>query len=122
MSTCGKAILSPLERLRPERLSARDGEPPFLEPWHAQTMAMADLLVHSGEITSMAWADTLAEEIKASSGAPDDSDTYFSAVLSALERLLAERGHVSLAEIHEREHAWEDAFRRTPHGQPVTLD
>ncbi|MGZ2487426.1 nitrile hydratase accessory protein [Rhizobium pisi] len=105
------------------RLRMRDGEPPFLEPWHAQAMAMADLLVKPGQVSSKSWAEALGAQISASAarGAADNSEAYFGAVLSALERLLANDGKVSAAELHEREHAWEEAYLRTPHGQPVKL-
>lgn len=108
----------------PGRLKARDGEPPFLEAWHAQVTAMANLLVESKQMTAESWAEALGAAIRASSvtAANDDADAYFTAVLSALEGLLAEKGTVSAEELHEREHAWERAYLRTPHGKPVTLD
>lgn len=78
----------------------------------------------SGQISAEKWADALGAEIAASEalGAADDADAYFGAVLSALERLLDDEGAVSAAELHEREHAWERAYLRTPHGRPVTLE
>ena len=108
---------------RPELsfLKAKDGEPVFGEPWHAQTLALADLLVKSGAISSARWAETLGAEIKALNAAPDDRETYFRAVLAALERLLAENGSVTHAELEDREHQWERAYLRTPHGKPVEL-
>jgi nitrile hydratase accessory protein len=102
-------------------LKAKDGEPAFGEPWHAQTLALADLLLKSGAITSAGWAETLGAEIKALNAEPDDRETYFRAVLAALERLLAESGSVTPAELEEREHQWERAYQRTPHGKPVEL-
>jgi nitrile hydratase accessory protein len=102
-------------------LKAKDGEPMFGEPWHAQTLALADLLVKSGAISSARWAETLGAEIKALNAAPDDRETYFRAVLAALERLLAENGSVTHAELEDREHQWERAYLRTPHGKPVEL-
>jgi nitrile hydratase accessory protein len=102
-------------------LKAKDGEPVFGEPWHAQTLALADLLVKSGAISSACWAETLGAEIKALNAEPDDRETYYRAVLAALERLLAENGSVSPIELHEREHQWERAYLRTPHGKPVEL-
>ena len=102
-------------------LQARDGDPVFGEPWHAQTLALADLLVKSGAISSARWAETLGAEIKALNAEPDDRETYYRAVLAALERLLAENGSVSPTELHEREHQWERAYLRTPHGKPVEL-
>ena len=102
-------------------LKAKDGEPVFGEPWHAQTLALADLLVKSCAISSARWAETLGAEIKALNAEPDDRETYYRAVLAALERLLAENGSVTPAELHEREHQWERAYLRTPHGKPVEL-
>ena len=104
-------------------LRARDGEPAFAEPWHAQVLAIADLLVKAGQISAARWAEALGSEIKASetSGAADETETYFCAVLSALERLLANDGKITPSELDEREHAWANAYLSTPHGQPVKL-
>jgi nitrile hydratase accessory protein len=99
----------------------KDGEPVFGEPWHAQTLALADLLVKSGAVSSARWAETLGVEIKALNAEPDDRETYYRAVLAALERLLAENGSVTAAELEEREHQWARAYLRTPHGKPVEL-
>jgi nitrile hydratase accessory protein len=102
-------------------LKAKDGEPVFGEPWHAETLALADLLVKSGAISSARWAETLGAEIKALNAEPDDRENYYRALLAALERLLAENGSVTPAELEEREHQWERAYLRTPHGKPVEL-
>jgi nitrile hydratase accessory protein len=106
---------------KPGFLKARDGEPVFGEPWHAQTLALADVLVKRGVISAERWAEALGEEIKALKAEPDDRETYYRAVLSALERLLVENGRVTPEELHEREHAWERAYLNTPHGAPVEL-
>jgi hypothetical protein len=45
-----------------------------------------------------------SEPIKSLNAEPDDRETYYRAVLAALERLLAENGSVTPAELHEREH------------------
>jgi nitrile hydratase accessory protein len=110
--------------LRPPELGflkAKDGEPVFGEPWHAQTLALADLLVKRGAVSAARWTETLGAEIKALEASPDDRETYYRAVLAALERLLAENGSVTAAELDEREHQWERAYLRTPHGKPVEL-
>ena len=108
---------------RPELgfLRAKDGEPVFGEPWHAQTLALADLLVKRGVTSPARWAETLGAEIKALNAAPDDRETYYRAVLATLERLLAENGSVTPAELEAREHQWERAYLRTAHGKPVEL-
>jgi nitrile hydratase accessory protein len=102
-------------------LKAKDGEPVFGEPWQAQALAIADLLVKRGVVSTARWAETLGAEISALKAAPDDRETYFRAVLAALERVLAENGSVTHAELDEREHQWERAYLRTPHGRPVEL-
>jgi len=102
-------------------LKAKDGEPVFGEPWHAQTLAIADLLVSRGVVSAAHWADTLGAEIAAMKAALDDRETYYRAALAALERVLAETGSVTRAELDEREHQWERAYARTPHGRPVEL-
>ena len=102
-------------------LKARDGEPAFGEPWHAETLALADLLVQRGAISPARWAEALGAEIAGLKAAPDDRESYYRAVLAALERLLAEEGAVTRAELDERERQWERAYERTPHGKPVEL-
>lgn len=102
-------------------LKAKDGEPAFGEPWHAETLAIADLLVKRGVMPAKRWAEALGTEIKALKSAPDDRETYFRAVLTALERVLIEIGAVTRAELEAREHEWERAYLRTPHGRPVEL-
>lgn len=107
--------------LGPGFLKAKDGEPAFGEPWHAETLAIADLLVRRGAFSPARWAEALGAEIAALRAEPDDRETYFRAALAALERLLMENGSVTHAELDEREHQWERAYLRTPHGRPVEL-
>jgi nitrile hydratase accessory protein len=102
-------------------LKGKDGEPAFGEPWHAQTLALADLLIKRGVVPAARWAETLGAEIRALKAAPDDRETYFRAVLAALERVLMENGAVTRAELDERQEQWERAYLRTPHGRPVEL-
>ena len=102
-------------------LKATDGEPAFDEPWQAETLALADLLVQRGLISPALWAEALGAEIAARKAAPDDRETYYCTVLAALERLLEENGAVARAELDERERQWQRAYLRTPHGQPVEL-
>ena len=106
------------------RLRKRDGEPIFGEPWHAQAVAMADLLVKSGTLSKSKWAESLGAEIRAAmlAGSPDDTDTYCGAVLSALEHLLDAGKNVSREELGRRRDEWLQAYLNTPHGQPVDLD
>jgi nitrile hydratase accessory protein len=105
------------------RLKSRDGEPAFNEPWQAQALAMANMLIGSGSVSSSQWAETLGAELGRSEsfGEQDNSEAYFAAVLSALERILIDGESVSKAELDRRRHEWEHAYLDTPHGQPVVL-
>ncbi len=102
-------------------LKAKDGEPVFGEPWHAQTLAIADCLVKRGAISPKRWAETLGAEIAARKAGPDDRETYYRAVLAALERALMESGALARTELDARERQWERAYLNTPHGEPVEL-
>ena len=64
-----------------------------------------------------------ADELKAAAdrGEPDDGSRYYEHWLTALERLVAEKGMSDPAAMLERKQAWADAYRHTPHGQPVEL-
>lgn len=121
-SIFGRAILKPSEPgLGP--LRQRDGEPLFGEPWHAQVSAMASLLVASGTISALQWADALGAELHAATlqNSPDDSETYYQGVLSALEHVLNHQRAISREELALRREEWERAYLQTPHGQPVVL-
>jgi nitrile hydratase accessory protein len=101
-------------------LNPPDPPPTFAEPWQAQAFAMA---VHMRDRGLIAWSDfstALAEEIAA---AAEDytPDRYYDCWLDALERLVIRAGLAEPDALHDLEHAWEDAYRRTPHGQPVSL-
>ena len=97
--------------------------PVFAQAWEAQAFAMALALHERGVFTWGEWAAMLAAEIKAAqaAGDPDLGDTYYQHWLKALERLVVEKGVASTALLHETVHAWEEAARATPHGQPIVL-
>lgn len=97
-------------------------QPVFDEPWQAQALALADRLVQAGHFTATAWAETLGQELRSAEReqAPDNLDTYYSAVLIALETLTESAG-ISKETRIQRRTEWEAAYLRTPHGKPVTL-
>lgn len=107
---------------RPDDLPSlpRDADGPvFAEPWQAQAFAMTVRLFEQGHFTWQEWADHLATEIAA--GDPSDGSDYYARWLAALERLVAEKGLASPAELAERRDAWDRAARATPHGEPIVL-
>ena len=102
----------------------RDAEGPvFSEPWQAQAFALAVKLSEQGHFTWKEWAGALRDELQAAArrGEPDDGSHYYHHWVSALERLVTERGLADSPALQERKEAWADAFRHTPHGQPVRL-
>lgn len=95
----------------------------FSEPWQAQAFAMTIQLHAAKLFTWPEWAQALTREIKEAqkSGDPDSGDTYYHHWLNALEGLILQKNIGTSEQIHDLEHAWEDAAARTPHGQPITL-
>jgi hypothetical protein len=104
-------------------LRHRNGEAVFSEQWHAQVVAVVELLVGEGKIDPEDWAQTLGAELdrRASEGAADTDATYYSAFLGALERILDKNRVAVQAEVDRRENDWRNAYLSTPHGKPVIL-
>ena len=122
----------PEEIPRPEGNPARaalpgqprdDSGPVFAEPWQAQAFALAVKLHEAGCFTWKEWAETLGAELAgaAEAGHPDDGSRYYEIWLAALERLVTGKGVLEAASLRLRKEEWEQAYRTTPHGQPVHL-
>ena len=99
-------------------------EPVFAEPWQAHAFALAVKLSEAGLFTWSEWSEALAAELAEASrrGEPDDGSRYYDYWLAALERLVAARSVLSPPLLLARREEWAEAYRRTPHGSPVTLD
>jgi nitrile hydratase accessory protein len=95
----------------------------FAEPWEARAFAIAVLASRQGCFTWSEWTHALGRELRSVSDADPQavSTHYFDCWLAALQSLLVGKGSVGQAELHERKHAWEAAYQRTPHGVPVSL-
>jgi nitrile hydratase accessory protein len=100
-----------------------EGGPVFAEPWEAQAFALAVRLSAQGHFTWKEWATALADELKSAvdRGEPDDGSRYYEHWLAALERLVTEKALSNPNEMVARKEAWADAYRNTPHGNPVAL-
>jgi nitrile hydratase accessory protein len=97
--------------------------PVFAEPWQAQAFALAVQLSATGHFTWTEWTIALGAQLQAAAdrGEPDEGSRYFEHWLAALEHLVAEKKLIDLTALRERKAAWVDAYRHTPHGQPVEL-
>src|SRR6516164_6851919 len=119
----GKTIWSPFEPM-PDRatlpsLPSDEEGPVFAEPWQAHAFALAVKLSESGLFTWSEWSAALAEASRR--GEPDDGSRYYHHWLAALERLTAAKHLVAQPSLLARKEEWAEAYRRTPHGAPVTL-
>jgi nitrile hydratase accessory protein len=101
-----------------------DPEPVFAEPWEAHAFALAVKLSEAGLFTWSEWSAALADELAAASrrGEPDDGSRYYHHWLAALEGLVAAKNLVAASFLVVRKEEWAEAYRRTPHGSPVTLE
>lgn len=95
----------------------------FAEPWQARAFAIAVLASRQGCFTWSEWTHALSRELQRASAdqPPAATPGYFDCWLSALQSLLLGKGALEQGELSERRDAWEDAYRRTPHGKPVNL-
>ena len=113
------------ERLRELPLLPRDeGGPVFAEPWQAQAFAITLRLSALGYFSWTEWAAALATELAEAAAreeADEDGAEYYDHWLAALEKLVTSKGLTDVAALFERREAWADAYRHTPHGQPVQL-
>ncbi|MYE35411.1 MAG: nitrile hydratase accessory protein [Gemmatimonadales bacterium] len=117
------------ERVDAERLAALpplpadDDGPVFEAPWQAQAFALAVKLSEQGHFTWKEWAATLADELAGAEarGEPDDGSRYYHHWVAALERLVVDHRLSTSVALDDRKEAWADAYRHTPHGQPVEL-
>jgi nitrile hydratase accessory protein len=96
----------------------------FSEPWQAHAFAMTLQLHEKGLFTWPEWAAALTQEISNAqqAGDTDTGATYYTHWLNALEAMVLAKQWGTAEQIHDLEHAWEDAAARTPHGQPIVLD
>ena len=105
-------------------LVQNDNDPVFDEGWQAQVLALAFTLVEQGQFSNVEWSEALGSELVQSKqrGDPDNSNSYYQAVLSAIEKLLDKKQRLTSSVLDERTEAWRGAYLRTPHGQPVKLE
>ena len=106
-----------------ECISHSAPEPAFLEPWHAQVFALTVHLNEAGRFSWADWVERFSTTLRRH-GLARDLDggvDYFNAWLETLEAILVEAGTASPREVELIQRDWEEAYLRTPHGEPVHL-
>ena len=98
--------------------------PVFKEPWQAQVFAMAVTLSEAGLFSWQEWSSELGASIQSQQkkGDPDDGETYYLHWLETLENILSRKNLIEHADLLMRISEWEEAYLKTPHGQPVQLE
>jgi nitrile hydratase accessory protein len=102
----------------------RDGDGPvFTEPWQAEAFALTVRLHEAGCFSWPEWAAALAVVLREARGRGevDDGSRYYDHWLVALERLVTTKRMFSTSDLDQRKAAWAEAYRSTPHGEPVEL-
>ena len=98
---------------------ALDSGRTFDEPWQAEAFALT-VALHRGNVFSWPeWSEALGGEIAKSAARGEDD--YFTCWLNALETLVARKGVASRERLASVAASWREAYRTTPHGQPVVL-
>jgi nitrile hydratase accessory protein len=99
------------------------GGPVFRAPWEAKAFGLTLTLFERGCFTWKEWTQHLSAEIAAARhrGEADDGNRYYEYWLHALEKLAAEKGLTTFAEMLARKEEWDRAARSTPHGKPILL-
>ena len=96
----------------------------FSEPWQAQAFAIVITLSKSGYFTWKEWSKTLSEIIlrAEANGGPDDGSDYYLNWVTALEQILESKGLADVVSLTSVKGEWEQAYKSTPHGEPVSLN
>jgi len=108
-----------------QRTRSSSDDPVFAEPWQARAFALTLRLTERGHFNQQEWtaalSRTLREALPACEGI-DDGSQYYEHWLAALETLAMQKGLTDAVALSARKEAWREAYHRTPHGKPVTLE
>ena len=113
--------------MSPRDEASSHADPVFAEPWQARAFALMLKLRERGHFTPMEWSAALGSELQGSEPASavsiehDVVSNYYQHWLTALEALVIAKGLTDRQTLRQRKEAWADAYRRTPHGKPVSL-
>ena len=106
-----------------DHFSTKEIQKPFDEPWHAELFAVTIHLSERNLFSWAEWTDTIGEKIsKEKLIRPiDGSNDYYNIWLQALIELISTKGITDAKTISDLQDRWAEAYRNTPHGNPVKL-
>ena len=117
--------MSKRDRSGVQSLADLDKEQTFDEPWQARIMALVSEMTGSDTpIERATWSQELGSALTKQQppDEPEKAGLYFEIVLRLFEKELIETGLLTRSELDQRLAEWLEAYRKTPHGQPVVLD
>ena len=96
---------------------------PFDDPWHAEVFAVTVHLSERNIFSWTEWTEALGNQISKVKLARviDGSDDYYNLWLQALIELISIKGVTDAETVLYVQNLWTDAYRNTPHGEPVKL-
>ena len=96
---------------------------PFEQPWHAEVSAVTVHLSEKNLFSWLEWTQTLGQHISTENTMRviNGSDDYYKVWLHALIELLSAKEVADLETIVSMQNRWADAYRNTPHGEPVNI-
>ena len=96
---------------------------PFEQPWHAEVFAVTVHLSETNLFSWVEWTQTLGQHIGAANTmrAINGTDDYYQVWLRTLIALLSVKEVTDLETIESMQNRWVEAYRNTPHGEPVHL-
>ena len=96
---------------------------PFEQPWHAEVFAVTVHLSETNLFSWVEWTQTLGQHIIAANTMRviNGTDDYYQVWLRTLIALLSVKEVTDLETIASMQNRWAEAYRNTPHGEPVNL-
>ena len=106
-----------------DHFSREEIQKPFDEPWHAELFAVTVHLSERNLFSWAEWTDAIGEQISKVKliRRIDGSNDYYNIWLQALIELISNKGITDAKAISEVQDRWAEAYRNTPHGNPVKL-
>lgn len=97
------------------------GEPAFVEPWQAESLATTVALSQQGLFSWSEWVQVFSRYVREEPQVPGEGAqaAYYRQWLRALEAILVEREVVTPENLGRTKEDWRRSYLHTEHGRPV---